>query len=85
MSPAYAKKLSLQIQKTNVGVQKIDESTLEIFEMTIASLRVTDKLSRAHFFQETFLMANTSMKVVLGIFFLTFSNADIWFAKKELI
>ena len=36
MSPAYAKKLGLKTWKTNVGAQKIDGSTLEIFEMVIA-------------------------------------------------
>lgn len=30
-------------------------------------------------------MANTSMKVVLKMLFLTLSNADIWFAKKKLV
>lgn len=37
MSPAYAKKLGLWIQKTDVGVEKIDGSTLETFGMIIAS------------------------------------------------
>ena len=36
MLPAYAKKLELQIWKTNVGIQKIDRSTLSTFEMVIA-------------------------------------------------
>lgn len=37
MNPAYAKKLDLWIQKTNVGAQKIDGSSLNTFKMVIAS------------------------------------------------
>ena len=43
-----------------------------------------DKLGRAWFFQETFLLANISVEVVLGMPFLNLSNADIWFVEKEL-
>lgn len=53
--------------------------------MTIASLQVKDKLKRACFFWETFLVVNTSMKVVLKMPFLNFSNVDIRFAKKKLV
>ena len=35
MSPAYAKRLSLKIRKTNVRAQKIDDSVLETFGMVI--------------------------------------------------
>ena len=53
--------------------------------MVIAAFQVKDKFGRARFFQETFLLANTSMEVVLGMPFLTLSNADIQFAEKEQI
>ena len=43
-----------------------------------------DTLGRARFFQETFLLVDLSVKVVLGMPFLTLSNADIKFAQKEL-
>ena len=36
MSPAYAKRLGLKTQKTNVGAQKIDGSILKTFGMVIA-------------------------------------------------
>ena len=52
--------------------------------MVIAGFQVEDKLGRARFFQESFLLAETSMKIVLGILFFTLSNADIQFAEKEL-
>ena len=51
----------------------------------MASFQVEDKLGKAWFFQETFLLANIDVEVVLGILFLTFSNADIQFMEKELI
>ena len=77
MTPAYAKKLGLRIWKTDVGAQKIDGSSLDTFKMVIASFEVIDKLGGAQFFQETFLLANTMIELVLGMPFLTLSNADI--------
>ena len=84
MTPAYTLKLGLRVRQTNIQAQKINGSTLEMFGMVLASFQVEDKLGRARFFQETFLLANISVKVVLGILFLTFSNANIQFAEKEL-
>ncbi len=43
-----------------------------------------DKLGRARFFQETFLVANTSVDMVLRMLFLTLSNADVVFKDREL-
>ena len=53
--------------------------------MVIATFQVLDKLNCSWFFQKSFLLANISMEVVLGMLFLTFSNVDIQFAKKKLI
>ena len=78
------KKLGLRTRKTDIGAQKIDGSLLETYEMVIAAFQVKDKLSRAQFFQEAFLLADTSMEVALGILFLTFSNADIQFAWRKI-
>ena len=85
MTPAYTTKLGLWVWKTDVRAQKIDGSSLRIFGMVIAGFQVKDKLSRAWYFEESFLLAKTSMEVVLGMSFLYFSNADIQFAEKELI
>ena len=74
---AYASKLGLWIQVTDVKAQKIDGSLLQTFQIIITGFQVEDKLGRARFFQESFLLAKTSMKVVLGMLFLTFSNANI--------
>ena len=43
-----------------------------------------DKLKKVRFFQETFLLANIIMEIVLGIPFLILSNTNIQFIKKEL-
>ena len=53
--------------------------------MVIFVFQVIDKLGRVRFFQEIFLLANTSMEVILGMLFLSFSNADIQFTEKKLI
>ena len=52
--------------------------------MVLASFQIQDKLGTARFFQETFLLANISVEVVLGMSFVTLSNADIQFAEKKL-
>ena len=82
---AYSAKLNLKVQKTNIGAQKIDDSTFNTFEIVLANFQVKDKLNRAWFFQKTFLVANTTLEVIFGMPFLTLSNADIQFVEKELI
>ena len=84
MTLAYATQLGLKVQKTNISAQKIDRSSPATYCMVIAPFRVLNTLGRSWFFQETFLLANISMKVVLGMLFLTFSNFDVQFAKKKL-
>ena len=84
ITPTYAKKLGLRTQKTDIGAQKIDRSSLDIFGMVIAGFQVVDKHSRTRFFQKTLLLADTTIEMVLGMPFLTLSNANIQFAEKEL-
>ena len=85
MHPAYATKLGLRARKIDVGAQKIDGSHLDTFGMVIADCSVKDKLGRVRFFQETFLLANIGLEVVLEMLFLTLSKADIRFAERELV
>ena len=47
ITPAYIAKLGLKVQKTDIGAQKIDGSTLDIFEMVLANFQIEDKLGRA--------------------------------------
>ena len=85
MHPAYATKLSLHTRKIDIGVQKINGSHLDTFGIVIAECSVKDKLGRVQFFQETFLLANISLEVILRMLFLTLSKADIRFAERELV
>ena len=84
MTPAFASKLGLNVCSTDVGAQKIDSSTLQTFEMVLASFQVEDKLGWARFFQELFLLADSTLEVVLGMPFLTLSNANVLFSEQEL-
>ena len=77
MTPAYASKLGLRVRHTDVRTQKIDGSTLQTFGMVLANFQVEDKLRKTRLFQETFLLADISMEVVLGMPFLTLSNANV--------
>lgn len=53
--------------------------------MVLANFQVDNKYGRLWFFQETFLVANTSANIILGMFYLTFSNTNIAFADQNLI
>ena len=52
--------------------------------MVVAAFSVKDKTNRVRFFEETFLVANVSPKVVFGMSFLTLSSADVDFLGREL-
>ena len=85
MHPAYTTKLGLRAKKIDVGVQKIDGSYLDTFEMVIADCSVKDKLRRVRFFQETLLLANIGLEVVVEMLFLTFNGADIRFVEQKFV
>ncbi len=84
ITPAYAIKLGLTAWKTSVRAQKIDSSPLETYGMVSASFLLQDSLGKVRFFEETFLLVDTSMEIVLGILFLALSNADFQFGAKKL-
>ena len=82
--PTLAWELRLPIRPTDVGAQKIDGIMLDTFGMLVTAFSVTDKVNQVKFFEETFLVANVSLKVVFGILFLTLSSVDIDFLGREL-
>ena len=82
--PTFAKKLGLPIRPTDVGVQKIDGTTLETYGMVVAVFSVEDKANQVRFFEKTFLVANMSPEVVLGMPFLTLNGANVDFLGREL-
>ena len=79
----FAKQLGLPIRSIDVGAQKIDGTTLDTHGMVVAAFSVVDKADRIRFFEETFLVANISPEVVLGMPFLTLSGADVDFSGRE--
>ncbi len=85
MTPAYATKLDLTTRKISVKAQKIDGSPLETYIMVSASFLLQDNQEKVRFFEETFLLADISLEVVLGMHFLALSNADFQFGAEELI
>ncbi len=83
MTPAYATKLGLTAWNTSVGAQKIDDLPLKTYGMVSASFSLLNSLGRIRFFEKSFLLADTSMEMVLGMPFLSLSNADVKFAELE--
>ena len=53
--------------------------------MASAGFSLQDSFGRIRFFEETFLLANISMEVVRGMFFISFSNSNFQFGTWELI
>lgn len=81
----YITKIKLKIWFTDVRTQKIDSFILETFGMVLANFQVKNKLGKTQLFQEIFLVAKTSEEVILKMFFLIFSNADMVFKDWKLI
>ena len=52
--------------------------------MIIADFQVIHNFSKIWFLEEIFLLADTSIKVILRMLFLTFNNVNIQFGEKEL-
>ncbi len=84
MSQAFVQQLGLKIRKTNIGAQKIDGTILETYGMVVFTFSVSDKDGRERFFEESFLLANVSPDIVLGMPFLTMSNANVDFQAQDL-
>ncbi len=49
--------------------------------MASARFLIQDSLGKVRFFEETFLLADTSIEVVLGMPFLSLSNVNVEFAE----
>ena len=84
MSQVFTSQLDLKIWNINVGVQKIDSTTLKTYKIVISTFFISDKDDRKRFFEESFLLADIKPDVVLKMYFLTMSNADIDFQIQDL-
>lgn len=76
--------LGFTLWKIDVSIQKINSCISINYEMVIAEFSVQNKLEKVLLFEETFLVSDTSIKVVLEMPFLTFSDVDTRFAEKKL-
>ena len=72
------------MQTTNIGTQKIDGTTLEIYKMVVAVFSITNQANKVRFFEKIFPVANVSPDMVLKMLFLTLNDANINFPKREL-
>lgn len=81
MTPAYAVKPGFTSSVINVGAQKIDGLVLKTFCIILAWFSLQDSLGRVRLFEETFLLPNINMKMILEMLFLSLSNADIEFTE----
>ena len=75
--PIFAKGLELLTRPTSIRTEKIDSLMLDTYKMVVIVLSVTIKTNKIKFFEKTFLVANISAKVVLGMLFFILSNANI--------
>lgn len=62
----YIAQLGFKDQSTNVKAQEINNSIFKTFEVVLVNFQVNSKLNKAQFFQNNFLLVNTSMDVVLS-------------------
>lgn len=77
MALEYTTKLLLEICYTNIRAQKIDDFNLKKLKIVLANFQVENQLERAYFFQKIFFLTDISVEIVLRMFFLIFSNANI--------
>ena len=80
----FAKRLSFVMQFTNIGTSKIDHSTFKIYGITVIAFIVIDQNIKVGFIEKAFLVPNVNLDIVLELFFLILSNADVNYSKKEL-
>ena len=80
----FAQQLDLFIRPTNTEAQKIYGITLDIYKMVVAAFSIINKANWVKFFKKIFLVANISLEVVFGMFFLILSSINIDFLDWEL-
>ena len=78
------KELGFPIKPSDIGAQKIDSTMLDTYRILVVAFLMTDKANQVKFFEETLLIANVSLEIVFGIFFLILSGADVDFLDWKL-
>ncbi len=74
---------SIYVAKLGLGTQKINGSPLVTYEMVFVGYSIKNKLKKIWFFEETLLLADTSIKIVLKISFYSLSQIRMWVHKKK--
>ena len=82
--PSFATQLGLPIRPIDMREQKNDDIIQDTHRRVVAIFSMVNKVSRVRFFEKIFLVANVSLNVVFGIFFLTLSGVDVDFSGREL-
>lgn len=80
----FAKELRLLIKPIGVRTQEIDGITLDTYRIVVATFLLTNKANQEKFFEEKFLVANVSLKVVFKMLFLTLNSINIDFLHWKL-
>lgn len=80
----FATTLGVITRTTNVGAPKIDYFSLKMYSTVLVGFFSQNSIGRVRFFEEIFFLAETSIQLVFGILFLSFTNVDIKFNTKEL-
>lgn len=84
MQPSFVSQIGFHIWKTDIGMQKIDNSRLKNFGMVYIFFSVNDKNKKSWFLEETLLLIDISINIALEMLFLTLSNIEINFINQDL-
>lgn len=83
MTPAYKAKLKLSTWKIHIRAKKIVGLLLKAYSIISTIFSFQNNFKKTWFLKKIFLLANTSIEIVLKILFLSLSNADLWFTKSS--
>lgn len=80
----FAKRQGFSIKTIDIRAQKINDTMLNTYKILVAAFSMINQANQVKFFEKTCLMANVSPEVILKIFFLALSSANIDFLDWEL-
>ena len=69
---------------SNIGAQKIDGTILKTYKIVVSTFPMLDKHGRERFLEESFLLTNVKLDIMLEIPFLTICNIVIDFQARNL-
>ena len=73
--PTFIIELGYWVRPTNLEAEKIDNTTLNIYEIVVTAFSMSNKANQVRFLEKIFLMANFGPKIALGISFLSLNKA----------